>query len=117
MVASDLELAMAFEIELLDPVVRSNAETLARYIHPDFVEIGKSGRQWNYASIVAALVESPSPGAIEVTEMAARFIRDEVILVTYRAINLDQHVLRSSWWIREGEALLVIFHQGTPVAT
>ena len=102
-------------VELLDPAVRLSSKRLDRYLHVDFVEIGASGRRMDRAEIIAALVDAPETSDISVSELGARHIGEGVILVTYRTVDPQRVVLRSSWWVSVGADLQIDFHQGTIV--
>ena len=52
-----VEAAIAGELRLLDPAVRSSADRIAQLLHPEFTEIGASGRLYTRPEIIAQLVE------------------------------------------------------------
>tara|TARA_R110002020_G_scaffold14731_23_gene52424 strand:- start:475 stop:795 length:321 start_codon:yes stop_codon:yes gene_type:complete len=45
----------AAELALLDSAVRRDPERVRELLHPDFVEIGRSGRRWTMNATIAAL--------------------------------------------------------------
>lgn len=55
----ELESVRAAEEALLSASVRADPEMLRRMLHPDFVEIGRSGRRWNRDVIIAELADDP----------------------------------------------------------
>ena len=55
----DLAEVVRRERQLLDPAVRARADQVETLLHPDFVEYGASGRVWDRAAIIAALVADP----------------------------------------------------------
>ena len=97
---------------LLDPVVRADAERTRALLHPDFVEFGASGRQWDRSSISAVTSGIEEP--ISAAEFRAARLGPDAILLTYRSDASGRRALRSSIWVRvaAGEWLLR-FHQGT----
>ena len=99
------------ERHLLDPAVRADRAGLERLLHPDFAEVGRSGRWWTRADMIEALLDDPDvtgePQDLGVDELAYG-----VALVTY---TLDG-TRRSSIWIREDGRWQMRFHQGTTVS-
>jgi ribonuclease HI len=103
---------VALELRLLDPAVRADRGEVERLLHPEFREIGASGRLWDRESMVAALAEDPGTGATA-SEMVAREVGDGVVLVTYVAESAAGRSRRSSVWVRGEDGWRVLFHQGT----
>jgi ribonuclease HI len=103
-----LENVLALESRLLDPHTRRDPAQVASLLHPDFWEIGASGRTWSHAEVLAALANDPQPRATA-GDMAARRISDNVVLVTYSAGDSR----RSSLWVRGADGWRLLFHQGT----
>lgn len=66
--------AIEGELRLLDPVVRASAELLASLLHPEFREIGTSGRLWTREAIIASLTadDAASPGPLTASRMRGR---------------------------------------------
>ena len=73
----------SLELRLLDPAVRSQPAELERLLHPDFGEIGASGRTWDRDSIIAALSADPG-NEPQVAALDAHAVAVDVVLVTYR---------------------------------
>ena len=109
----DLEKVCRLELQLLDTELRRDRATVARLLHPDFVEYGASGPVWNAASVLQALEDEPGE-ATEVSDVAAQRLSPDVVLVTYRAHTAGRSSLRASVWVRDGRDWRVRFHQGTP---
>jgi ribonuclease HI len=107
----DPELAEVCSLErrLLDPAVRARPEAVRALLHPEFAEIGASGRTWDRESIVAALEADPG-GETAVSDLGASLVADGVALVTYATEGSK----RSSLWVRADDGWQVRFHQGTP---
>ena|SRR5215831_5397632 len=102
------------ELSLLTPPGRSSAEHLQEVVSDDFREFGASGKIYDKAEAITALLSNPSPAITvgsnpELVDFRAVEVAPGVVLATYRtALSL-----RSSIWRREGEAWRLYFHQGT----
>jgi hypothetical protein len=113
---TDLAAVIRLELELHEPDVRSDAGRLDELLDPDFVEFGASGRRWDRASIMESLLAEPvseQGDIIEATDVAARRLADDVVLVTYTTQTPERRALRSSIWRRTDERWRMYFHQGT----
>jgi hypothetical protein len=102
------------ELDLLSPAVRADRARLEQLLHPEFVEIGASGRRWTRAEIVDALVATPGVDDLRVADVHARALGPDVVLVTYTTRRRGSAVHRSSIWVRRGADWVARFHQGTP---
>lgn len=112
---TDAEAVARLERELLDPAVRTDASRVAALLHPDFEEIGRSGRLWGRDAIVQELSgEESSPASIEV--LGTEVLSPEIILFTARTTDARGSALRSSLWLRVNGRWRLRFHQGTPEA-
>jgi hypothetical protein len=110
----DISTVVQCELALLLPEVRSDPQRVRALLHPHFVESGASGRVWDRDSVVAATVGSGDE--ITSSDLVARRVGPDVVLLTYRSRHQGRESLRSSTWIREEPgAWLLLFHQGTPV--
>ena len=107
--------AIAGELALLDPSVRSDRSEAARLIDPEFIEVGQGGRLWNFESVLDEFGASSSTPRVEVSEMDARTIALDLVLLTYVSTMDDRSVRRSSLWRRSPEGWRVVFHQGTRI--
>ena len=106
-----LDHVVALEMRLLDPATRRDPSAVASLLHPDFREIGASGRWWTRSEIVAALAADPGEHLVA-EDVVARAAGDRAVLVTYAVPGS----LRSSLWVRCADGWRVLFHQGTPIA-
>jgi hypothetical protein len=84
----------------------------------EFVEVGNSGRVYDKAAIIAELATEP-PIHISISGFHAAQLAQGLVLVTYRAVMVDQsggesHSMRSSIWKLNDETWQMLFHQGTP---
>ena len=109
---SDSELAVVVRLEqrLLDPAVRADPVQVGALLHPEFSEVGRSGRVWDRASTLAALAQDPAVSQ-EHTDFVAHRVTADVVLVRFRGADGTQ---RSSWWVRDPALGWVMrYHQGT----
>ena len=105
----------SLERELLLPETRADLGRLGVLLHPDFTEIGSSGRLWTRDELMMELEESPDSTA-ELELLAADRLGDTAVLLTYRSHSRAGTVLRSSLWVLDGAQWRLRFHQGTPEA-
>ncbi|UYM03701.1 tetratricopeptide repeat protein [Solicola gregarius] len=111
-----LDAAIDAERLLLDPAVRADRVAVEALLHPDFTEIGASGRSWSRAEIIEELAgDTDDAPAASTSDFAATWIADDTVLVTY-ASSGTRDARRSSIWQRVAGAWQVRFHQGTPAA-
>ncbi|KRE78361.1 ribonuclease HI family protein [Arthrobacter sp. Soil763] len=105
----------SLERELLLPGTRSDLGRTSVLLHPDFTEIGSSGRLWSRDEMLMALEGNPgSPAELEL--LSADRVGDSSVLLTYRTHTRAGAVLRSSLWVLDGAQWRLRFHQGTPEA-
>ena len=103
------------ERELLGPLVRGDIGRTAVLLHPDFTEIGSSGRMWTRDAMMMALEEDPGERT-DMEILGAERIGAEAVLLTYRSYARSGATLRSSLWVLDGGRWRLRFHQGTPEA-
>lgn len=108
-------IAEALERELLLPETRADLGRTGVLLHPDFVEIGSSGRLWTREEMLMELEQDPGSSA-ELELLAAERISGEAVLLTYRSHSRRGTVLRSSLWVRDRAQWRLRFHQGTSEA-
>ena len=109
---------LALEAAFLDGETRHNPGWLDRTLAPDVVEFGRSGRVYDKAALIAALIaEAPSPvPRVEIVTPAVTGLGPDAALVTYRLEPLVEDAapsLRSSVWTRGAAGWRLLFHQGT----
>jgi ribonuclease HI len=105
----------ALERELAGPEARADIGRTGVLLHPDFMEIGSSGRVWTRDAMMMALEEDPGHHT-ELEILGADRIGTGAILLTYRSYARSGTVLRSSLWVLDGTKWRLRFHQGTPEA-
>lgn len=103
------------ERELLGPLVRGDIGRTAVLLHPDFMEIGSSGRVWTRDAMMMALEEDPGERT-DIEVLGAERVGAEAVLLTYRSYARSGTTLRSSLWVLDGGRWRLRFHQGTPEA-
>lgn len=103
------------ELELLEPAVRGSRERLEALLHPEFEEIGASGERWDRETMVALLTGlGPAAHApIDVFDVRASGVTDDVVLVLYETRHAGERALRSTLWRRDDVGWRAVFHQGT----
>jgi ribonuclease HI len=113
--ASPEAIVEALERELLRPETRADLGRTGVLLHPDFTEIGSSGRIWTRDAMMLELEEGPE-GTVELEMLGADRLGESTVLLTYRSYTRSGTTLRSSLWVREGAQWRLRFHQGTPEA-
>jgi len=127
---AELDEVVRLELILHDPWVRSSRARVSSLLHPDFAEVGASGRSWDARSILDAVVdddahdvgdnrgdEADGGQAVHVSNLSALHLSTDVVLVTYESHRPDRITTRSSVWVRVGSQWMIRYHQGTPVVT
>ena len=105
------------EEQLLDPVIRRSPEVVAALLADEFLEIGSSGRRYDKAQILAALIQQEGFSAT-LSDFTVHPLTADCVLATYdirmqRAGKSVQDSIRSSIWrLRDGRWQMW-FHQGT----
>ncbi|MFF9688282.1 DUF4440 domain-containing protein [Streptomyces sp. NPDC014623] len=108
--------AIEGELRLLDPVVRASEDMLASLLHPDFREIGTSGRLWERDTIIAMLTapDAPRPGPLTASRMRGDQLAVDLVHLTFDTESKGLRSHRSSLWRLTGSGWLLYFHQATP---
>ena len=114
------EIVKQLEVELHQPMVRSDAERVSTLLHESFMEIGRSGRFYNRNEILEELSKEESGSPVWSQDFVAKEISGGLILLTYKSAHinsegeLSSHTFRSSLWQQTPHGWQVRFHQGTP---
>ncbi|MBT3072705.1 MULTISPECIES: DUF4440 domain-containing protein [Streptomyces] len=110
--------AIEGELRLLDPVVRASADLLAALLHPEFREIGTSGRLWTRETIIEALTadDAPRPGPLTASRMRGAELCSDLVHLTFDTESKGLRSHRSSLWRLTGAGWRLYFHQATPFA-
>lgn len=107
------------ERSLWQPQNRNDPVYVDRLLHPDYLEVGSSGRTWTREEILAPVGDFQA----ELTDLAVAELAADVVLVTYTSIIDDltatdevtqRPVKRTSLWLYAGDRWRLRYHQGTP---
>lgn len=117
-----LELIQALEVELHHPGVRCSRERLEQLLHPDFHEVGRSGRAYDRDTVVAYLAAQPAHLPVVSDAFVLSELGPGVALLSYRSAQVEAgrglvgHTLRSSVWVETEAGWQLRHHQGTAAA-
>ena len=95
---------------LLDAADEETASALAALLHPQWQEIGQSGRLWSREEMLA---ETGPGGHVGLDVVDVQRVSDDVVLLVWRSLRDDSTALRSSLWQRVSGRWVQRFHQGT----
>ena len=117
-----LQHLQALEVELHHPGTRCSRARLEELLHPDFDEVGRSGRTYDRETVLAFLASQATHAAVEPDGFRLALLAPNVALLTYRSAHrqpggaLHMHTHRSSLWMHESAGWRMRYHQGTPAA-
>jgi len=103
---------LRLERRLLTPAARADASELSTLLHPEFEEIGESGRLWDRDTVIQSLTAEPVDGGT-IEPLSTTRVASDAILLAYRAASIAGDSLRSSLWLRIDGRWRLRFHQGT----
>jgi hypothetical protein len=114
----------ALEVELHHPGTGCSRQRLEQLLHPDFHEVGRSGRAYTRETVIAFLAAQARPPQVVSDSFAVALLAPGVALLTYRSAELApgvgsgpvHHALRSSLWLHTPAGWQLRHHQGTPAA-
>lgn len=113
-VAQDVIAAVrAAEMDLLSSDTRHDARRVRSLLHPDFREIGRSGRMWTRSDVLIELLEEPTRRTPETDDWAFEHLAPTIVLATYRVGGPRGGSRHSSIWDVSGPEPALRFHQGT----
>jgi hypothetical protein len=110
------------EVELHHPGVRCGEERLRALMHPEFDEVGRSGRIYTLETVTRFLLSDHEPPTVVPDAFRVVPLAEDVALLTYRSAHrapdggLTLHTLRSSVWVKTAVGWQLRYHQGTPAA-
>ncbi|MFJ8108260.1 DUF4440 domain-containing protein [Streptomyces sp. NPDC096132] len=113
--------AIAGELRLMDPSVRTSRSLARQLLDPDFVEVGASGRRWTYDEMLAALPEldgaTESRPRYEPSQFTGVLLAPGLVHLTYETTLDGKRARRSSLWRKQGAATTwqLYYHQATPI--
>ena len=107
---TDEEHVVAMERSLLSDEVRSDRAAVAALLHPDWQEVGRSGRLWTREDQLDVIgpIEPVDVEVISVDRVGA-----DTILLLWRTSTAERSTLRRTLWVRSGGQWRARFHQGT----
>lgn len=107
---TDEEHVVAMERSLLSDEVRSDRAAVAALLHPDWREVGRSGRLWTREDQLDVIgpIDPVDVEVISVDRVGA-----DTILLLWRTSTAEGSTLRSTLWVRSGGQWQARFHQGT----
>ncbi len=118
-----LQIIRTLEVELHHPDVRRNPARLAQLLHPEFHEVGRSGRIYSRETIMEFLATQDAQFDVVSDNYIVSELGPGVALLSYRSAHIDQsynlvnHTLRSSVWLKTNAAGWQLrYHQGTTAA-
>jgi ribonuclease HI len=109
----------ALERSLWQPRNRNDPDYVDMLLHPDYLEVGSSGRIWTREEILEPVGDFQA----ELADLAVAELTADVVLVTYTSVIDDltgtdeitqQPVKRTSLWLHTGDRWRLRYHQGTP---
>ena len=103
---------VALEESLLTDGVRADRRRVEALLHPEFSEIGASGRLWSRARMLASIEPLTNRTTLEVVGVDR--LAEDLVLLRWRSRSRGAVVLRSSLWQRTAQGWQLRFHQGTP---
>ena len=116
-----MDILIEQEVALHQPDVRHNKQEVARLVHPSFREVGKSGRSFDFDTIMEMMAgEKTSMGHIHSQDFEIIPLEPSTHLLLYRTAWIDKlgtkahFTKRSSIWSFNGENWQLKYHQGTP---
>ena len=117
-----LQELQTLEVELHHPGVRCSRARLHQLLHPQFHEVGRSGRSYSRETIVSYLAAQETQPVVASEAFSVAELGPGVALLTYRSAHREQgnilvnHTLRSSVWVKTSEGWQLRYHQGTAAA-
>ncbi len=113
-VVTDEEQVIALERQLLEDDTRSDSAAVAALLHPQWSEIGRSGRLWTREEMLDEI--GPLGEVVDLEVLACMPAGPDTMLLTWRAVRDTETTLRSSLWVRVAGHWQQLFHQGTAEA-
>ena len=121
-----LQQLQSLEVELHHPGARCSRERLEQLLHPEFSEVGRSGRAYSRETVVNYLSEAEAEAEAHPSVASEGFavaeLGPQVALLTYRSAHVQSdgsfvnHTLRSSVWVKTPAGWRLRYHQGTAAA-
>ncbi|MFF8264623.1 DUF4440 domain-containing protein [Streptomyces virginiae] len=113
--------AVAREMLLMSPGVRTSRALTDGLLDPEFAEVGASGRRWDRRAMLVALPEleggAEDGPRYEPAGMTGVELAPGVVHLTYETVIDGRRAHRSSIWRKadDGSGWRMYYHQATPV--
>ena len=107
---TDEQHVVAMERALLGAEVRTARAAVAALLHPEWQEIGRSGRLWSRDDILDSIGPIPP---VDFQVVSVDRLGPDTILLLWRTATEERSTLRSTLWLRTGGRWQARFHQGT----
>lgn len=113
----EFEQILSMERALANELFSEGNSILERWFHPDFVEIGSSGKLHGRQAVIAWVSGRTVPGSTQFLEPTILGLGGGQFLLRYRSLSSSGNTTwRMSLWVRRGDAdPSIVYHQGTPV--
>ena len=108
---TDEEQVIALERSLLDDTTRADTAAVAALLHPQWSEVGRSGRLWTRAEMLDGI--GPVDTVVTLDVVTCQRVGDDAMLLVWRGVDDEGSTLRSSLWVRSSGHWQQLFHQGT----
>jgi hypothetical protein len=115
-----LERLRDLEIELHRSETRRNRSRMESLLHPDFVELARSGRRYSRNEVLEEFEGGGGLEPVHAQDFELAALAPGIALLTYQSAHIGptgdlfRHALRSSLWIETPGGWRIRFHQGTP---
>ncbi len=107
----------SLERALHDPAVRRDRDRLRALLHPQFEEVGRSGRRYVLKEVLARLpleTDTAHDELIEARDFGIRVLGPDCVQLNYVSIEPSRgRTWRLSLWERSGGRWQLRYHQGT----
>jgi hypothetical protein len=115
-----LEQLRDLETELHRSETRQDRGRMDSLLHPDFVEMARSGRRYSRSETLEEFAAGRVMEPIHAQDFALDELAPGIALLTYCSAHtgpageLSRYTLRSSLWMKTPSGWRIRFHQGTP---
>ena len=100
--------------------VRRDRQRMEELLHPEFEEIGRSGRRYSREEVLSEFRSGGELQPVHAEDFSVALLAHGLALLTYRSAHVDgagklyRWTLRSSLWMWMDQRWRMRFHQGTP---
>lgn len=115
-----MEILIENEIKLHQFEIRTDEREVAKLVHSEFLEVGKSGRTFDYRSVVESMsLEKQTGAVVHSQDYQCIKLEENTFLVLYKSAVIEKEGViggfakRSSVWVKDGVQWKLRYHQGT----